>query len=227
MRGFAVAIDGPVGVGKSTVAQEVAKNLGMTYIDTGAMYRAVALFKAKCGDKEATIESILEKIDIRLESKDGAQRIFLNGEDVSEQIRTQEISEAASRMAVLEPIRKKLVSMQQDLAKTGRVVMDGRDIASRVLPRAQVKIYLDASPEIRAARRFEDLRAKGIKASLDEILEQTIIRDERDMNRELSPLVQTEDAVYICTDSMRQPDVVQAIIELVREKEGTTCSIVS
>ena len=220
MSGFAIAIDGPVGVGKSSVAQEVAKTLGMTYIDTGAMYRAVAFYEMNNSDKAAPIESMLKAIDIRLELINGLQHIYLNGKDVTKLIRTQEVSEAASRIAALKPVREKLVAMQQDLAKHGRVVMDGRDIASKVLPWAQVKIYLDADPKIRAERRLEDLRAKGTKISFEEILEQTKIRDNRDMNRVNSPLICTDDAICIDTGGLSQPEVADKIVRIVRERGG-------
>ena len=228
--GFAIAIDGPVGVGKSTAAKTVAKLLGITYIDTGAMYRAVAYYNLQQGvdlTSAAALEESLPHIRIDLRHQDGAQRVYLNGQDVTDLIRTQEISEATSVVAVNEAVRTKLVAQQQEMAKNGAVVMDGRDIGSQVLPWAQVKIYLDAAPEVRARRRMLDLESKGIPANFDTILEETRIRDHRDKTRPVSPLIQTADAIYMDTDGMDPQQTAEKIVEITKayEKERVSCSI--
>ena len=217
--GFAVAIDGPVGVGKSTAAKMVAQQLGITYIDTGAMYRAVAFFNVQnnidltCA---AQIEASLPNIHIDLRLENGNQHVYLNGQDITGLIRTQAISEATSVVAVNEAVRKKLVAQQQDMAKNGAVVMDGRDIGSQVLPWAQVKIYLDAAPEVRARRRMLDLESKGLPANFDTILEETRIRDHRDKTRPVSPLIQTPDAIYIDTAGLTPEQTAEKIVAYVR-----------
>jgi len=216
--GFAIAIDGPVGVGKSTTARLVAQLLGMTYIDTGAMYRAVALYNIQNGtDLTNTdkLEESLENIDIDLRYEVGMQRVYLNGQDVSDLVRTQEISEATSVISVNAAVREKLVAQQQKMAKSGSVVMDGRDIGSHVLPWAQLKIYLDALPEIRARRRTLDLESKGQPSDYQQILQETMIRDHRDKNRPISPLVQTPDAIYIDTADMTPQEVAEKIVSYV------------
>ena len=224
--GFAIAIDGTMGVGKSTAAKLLAQMLGITYIDTGAMYRAVALYNVQNGTElsnPTAVESSLQNINIDLRYAEGAQRVFLNGQDVTGLIRTQEISDVTSQyVAVNEAVRQKLVAQQQEMAKTGAVVMDGRDIGSRVLPWAQVKIYLDASPQIRAHRRTLELESKGQPANYETVLEETILRDERDKSRQISPLVQTPDAILIDTGHMTPREVAAKIAEIV--KECLTCS---
>ena len=213
--GFAIAIDGPMGVGKSTVAKMLAKILNITYIDTGAMYRAVALYNKQNGINLANpieLEDSLPNINIDLHQVDGMQRVFLNGQDVTDLIRTQEISDAASRLvAINEAVREKLVCQQRQMAKNGAVVMDGRDIGSHVLPWAQVKIYLDAAPEVRANRRLLELESKSQPVSFAQVLEETKIRDERDKNRPISPLIQANDAIYIDTACMAPEEVAAQI----------------
>ena len=217
--GFAIAIDGTMGVGKSTVAKLLAQMLGITYIDTGAMYRVVALYSLQNGlASPAEIENSLQYIDIGLSHVNGAQRVFLNGQDVTELIRTQEISDITSKsVAVNEAVRQKLVAQQRDIAKTGAVVMDGRDIGSQVLPGAQVKIYLDASPQIRARRRTLELEGKGQPADYETVLAETILRDERDKTRQISPLVQASDAIYVDNGHMTVQETAQKIAEHVKE----------
>ena len=213
--GFAVAIDGPVGVGKSTQARNVANKLGMTYIDTGAMYRAVALYNIHAGTdphNEAAIAASLPDINISLSHAGGKQHIFLNGEDITNSIRTQSIAEAASVVASYALVREKLVTEQKKLAATGHVVMDGRDIGSHVLPWAQVKIYLDADIDTRAARRAADLVAKGQQVDMAQIREETIIRDQRDKTRTHSPLVQAHDAIRIDTSHMTPEETTAEIV---------------
>jgi len=220
-KGFAIAIDGPVGVGKSTTARLVAQKLNMAYIDTGAMYRSVALYQIENGldmhDSES-LEKSLENININIYNVGGFQRIYLCKRDVTELIRTQEVSEGASVVAANKRVREKLVAQQRQMATTGRVVMDGRDIGSHVLPWAQVKIYLDAPLDTRAKRRTLDLEAKDQPADFEKVREETIIRDERDKNRKHSPLIQTEDAIYLDTGFMSPEETANEIIKLVQKR---------
>ncbi|MCL2501190.1 MAG: (d)CMP kinase [Defluviitaleaceae bacterium] len=209
--GFAVAIDGPVGVGKSTAARILAANLNMIYIDTGAMYRAVALYNMRMGTDKKDAQAIAASLpDIEI-AFTPAGSVLLNGEDVSADIRNQAIADYTSTIAAYAPVREKLTAQQRQLARSGHVVMDGRDISSQVLPWAQVKIYLDADPRIRAKRRFEELQAKGQPAEYARVWEETLIRDERDINRAFAPLVQTEDAIYIDTSYMNLDKMVAEI----------------
>ena len=213
---FAIAIDGPVGVGKSTTAYMVAEKLGFTYIDSGAMYRAVAYYMAANGidiNNQNTVCNVLEEIDICFDSN---QNVYVNGINVTENIRTQEISQLTSVIAPYAKVREKLVKMQREMADSANIVMDGRDIASFVLPNADLKIYLDADIEIRAKRRFDDLIAKGQAADFETVRTETITRDKRDMTREQSPLVRTADAVYVDTGNKTIDEVVFYIIDLFR-----------
>jgi len=213
---FAVAIDGPVGVGKSTTAKEVARRLNMTYVDTGAMYRAIALYNLRQDvdrNNEAAIAASLPHINIT----QNRQQILLNGEDITQGIRTQEISEYTSVIASHGAVRDKLLSIQQELGAKGEVVMDGRDIASRILPWAQVKIYLDADAKERARRRAQDLAAKGQPANIDQIYQETRIRDERDKTRAHSPLTKTPDAILIDTTNLTIEETIQKIISHVQQ----------
>ena len=209
---FAIAIDGPVGVGKSTLARLVAKELGFTYIDTGAMYRAIACHLL---EKEVDIHDetavIRAAADVTV-SLDEQQNVYINGVDVTTKIRTQAISESASVVASYAQIRNKLLDLQRQLARNQNVVMDGRDIGSHILPNADLKIYLDADVDIRAKRRLDELLAKGQTANFDDVKNETIIRDERDMNRKESPLVRTPDAVYIDTGFKSIDEVVAEIV---------------
>jgi len=215
-QGFAVAIDGPVGVGKSTTAKEVASRLGMTYIDTGAMYRAIALYNLRLGNdrnNEQVIKATLPHINIT----QNRQQILLNGEDITQSIRTQEISEYTSVIASYGTVRDKLLAIQQELGAKGEVVMDGRDIASRILPWAQVKIYLDADAKERARRRANDLAAKGQPADIEQIYQETRIRDHRDITRAHSPLTKTHDAILIDTTNLTMEETIQKIITHVQQ----------
>lgn len=210
---FTIAIDGPMGVGKSTVAKLIAQKLGFTYIDTGAMYRAVAYYNLqnKLDITDASsLEASLKHINIELRDSQAGRRVFLNGSDITDHIRTQEISEATSVVSTNATVRAKLVKMQQQMAEHASVVMDGRDIGSAVLPNAQLKIYLDATPEIRTRRRMQDLGS----VDFDQILQQTVTRDHRDKTRAASPLVQTSDAIYIDTGDMTIEEVVNKIYAL-------------
>ena len=217
--GFAVAIDGPAGVGKSTAAKKVAESLNMTYIDTGSMYRAIALYNVRQGTNlrdEAAISAALPHIKIEL----SLGRIFLNGEDVSWAIRTQAISDATSTIAPYPAVRDKLSAKQKEIAANGHVVMDGRDIGSYVLPWAQVKIYLDADPGIRAARRAAELAEKGQPADINKIREEIEERDHRDKTRAHSPLVKADGAICIDTGHMTIEEVVAEIIAHTKTQGG-------
>ena len=212
-----IAIDGPAGAGKSTIAKIVAKELGNIYVDTGAMYRAMALYMIKNGispDNTAAIEEACEHADISIVYRDGAQHVLLNGEDVTSELRTEAVGNMASSTSVNAKVRRKLVSLQQKLADETGVVMDGRDIGTVVLPNAEVKIYLTASVETRAERRYKELLAKGQAADLNEIAEDIRQRDYRDMNRENSPLRQADNAVLVDSSHMTIEEVAAEILSI-------------
>lgn len=220
---FNVAIDGPAGAGKSTVAKAVAKEQGFIYVDTGAMYRAMSLYfirkEIDVNDVE-TICSKLDEIEISLAYEEGVQQVFLNGENVSGLIRTEEVGMATSTISKIKEVREKMVALQQAFAKTADVVMDGRDIGMWVLPGADLKIYLTASSIERARRRHKELLAKGETKTLEEIEQDIIARDYQDMHRENSPLVQAPDAVYLDTSDMSQEEVIEAIMKLIEDKKA-------
>ena len=216
-----IAIDGPAGAGKSTVARKTAERLGYIYIDTGAMYRAMALHIMRLGiGREDTegIEKACENADITIRHIEGEQVVLLNGENVNGLIRTEEVSSMASAVSVNGKVREKLVSLQKALAKKSDVVMDGRDIGTVVLPDADVKIYLTAGTGVRAERRYRELLEKGVKADLSEIEKEITERDQRDMTREISPLRQAEDAVVIDTSDMTIEEALEAVLATVRAK---------
>lgn len=213
-----IAIDGPAGAGKSTIAKRVAKDLSFVYVDTGAMYRSIGLYMLKNGidihDKDA-VEKASEKADVRLSYIDGTQHVLLNGEDVSTQIREEEVGKAASVVSAYPQVRKNLTALQKKLAETENVVMDGRDIGTCVLPDAFLKIYLTASPEVRGNRRYLELVEKGENPDLDEIIADIKKRDEADMTREISPLRKADDAVEVDSSDMTIDQVVAKIESLV------------
>lgn len=215
-----IAIDGPAGAGKSTIAKRVAKEIGAVYVDTGAMYRAVALYLLRNNvaedDKEA-IGRVCQGAKVTIAYEDGAQQVYLNGENVSGLIRTEEVSRMTSISSTNGAVRELLLELQRDLAKTTQVVMDGRDIGTNVLPDARVKIYLTASVETRAKRRFDELSARGEACEIEEIEAMIRERDERDMNRELAPLKQAEDAVLVDTSHMNIEEVTARLIEIYKE----------
>ncbi len=221
---YNIAIDGPAGAGKSSIAKALSKKLGFVYIDTGAMYRAVALFFLENGIKDSSdneIDKLLDKLDINIKYTDGEQRVFLNNVDVSDKLRQEEIGKLASRFSAVKSVREKLVALQRKLAKKENVIMDGRDIGTVVLPNADLKIYLSAGSKVRAKRRYLELIEKGFdKAALDEkaIENEIIKRDEADMNREISPLKKAEDAYCLDTSDMTFDEVVSKILDMV-EKE--------
>lgn len=215
--GYSVAIDGPAGAGKSTIAKKVAKQLGFIYVDTGAMYRAMALHMLRNGipaEDAAAISTACESADITIEHRNGEQVVLLNGENVNGLIRTEEVGNMASASSINADVRKKLVSLQQKLAKKADVIMDGRDIGTVVLPDADVKVYLTASSKVRAKRRYDELVQKGESCDLDTIEQDIIERDNRDMHREISPLRQAEDAILVDSSDMTIDEVVDKIISL-------------
>jgi len=218
-KGFNVAIDGPAGAGKSTIAKKVAKELGFVYIDTGAMYRAMALKCIRDGvdinDENAVVEAC-DDVDITISYEAGEQQVILNSENVNGFIRTAEVGNAASAISVYGPIRTKLVEIQQKLAAVTDVVMDGRDIGTCVLKDAQVKIYLTASTRVRAERRYKEFLEKGMEADIDIIEKEIIERDYRDMNRDISPLRQAEDAVLLDSSELGIEEVVSKMLEIIR-----------
>jgi cytidylate kinase len=217
MTKFNLAIDGPAGAGKSTIAKRIAKQLGFIYVDTGAMYRAMALYFLRNGIEALDTEKIKEacnNVDVTIEYKNGEQLVILNGENVNGLIRTEEVGNMASASSVNRTVRLKLVELQQSLAKKESVVMDGRDIGTYVLPHADLKIYLTASSKERARRRWAELKEKSIDADIDAIEKDIIERDQRDMTREFAPLKQAEDAVYLDTSDMSIEEVVDHIIHL-------------
>lgn len=217
---ISIAIDGPAGAGKSSISKAAAKTLGYVYIDTGAMYRACALYAIE-NDIEITADALsgrLDEIKIDLSYTDEGQRIYLCGRDVSERIRKADVSVAASDIAVIGIVRKKLVAMQRELAKGHNVIMDGRDIGTHVLPDAQVKIFLTASVDERARRRSLELAQKGMHADFEQVKEDIIYRDKNDSEREESPLRQAEDAVLLDTTGLDFNESVAAVLKLINER---------
>lgn len=218
---ISVAIDGPAGAGKSSVSKAAAKKLGFVYIDTGAMYRSVALYAAENGinadyDRERLIRE-LDNINIEIRYFDDAQHVFLNGRDVSAEIRGSEISAGASAVAVIPEVRKKLVALQQEMAKRHSVIMDGRDICAYVLPNAQVKIFLTASVDSRAERRYKEMAEKGVECDFETLKREIELRDKNDSERAEAPLRQAEDAVLLDTTELSFDESVEAVLKLVGE----------
>ncbi len=223
MKKFAIAIDGPAGSGKSTVAKILAKQFKIVYIDTGAMYRTVALYCMRNGidtkDSES-VSKVIDSINIDIMIENGIQKIFLDDENVTEKIRTQEIGQGASDVGLIFSVRKKLVEIQRKLAETSSVVMDGRDIGTNVLKDALVKIYLNASVDERTERRCGELRGLGVKFSYDDVREQILLRDRNDMTREYNPLTKAPDAVEIDSTNMTVEQVVDEISDIINERLG-------
>lgn len=212
-----IAIDGPAGAGKSTVAKAVAKKLGLIYVDTGAMYRALGLYLIRNTidvNDEVSVISTLDSADVSIAYENGEQVVLLNGENVNGLIRTQEVSEMASACSAIPDVRKSMVKRQQALAKEKDVVMDGRDICEVVLPDARTKIFLTASADVRAKRRYDELKAKGVECDFEEIKADIIKRDDRDMNRAASPLRKTDDATLVDTSDMSVEEVIDRIVGL-------------
>ena len=215
-----IAIDGPAGAGKSTIAKRLAKKLGFIYVDTGAMYRAMAYYFLQHNidaKDENAIAAACPDVDVTITYENGEQQVLLNGENVNGVIRNEEVGNMASSTSVYPVVRKKLVELQRQLAESADVIMDGRDIGTCVLPDAQVKIYLTASSATRAKRRYDELTEKGVSCDLAEIEKDIIDRDYRDMHRETSPLRQAEDAVLVDSSEMNIDEVVDAIYQVYSE----------
>ncbi len=212
--GYNVAIDGPAGAGKSTIAKLVAKEKGYIYVDTGAMYRGLAIHFLKKGvdpeDKNAVAEACKDA-EVTIGYENGVQQIYLNGENVTGMLRTEEVGNMASKTSAIPEVREKLLDLQRSLAEEKDVIMDGRDIGTNILPDADVKIYLTASVETRAKRRYDELKEKGVDCSMEEISKDIRERDERDMTREIAPLRKAEDAVLVDSSDMTIPEVVDEI----------------
>ena len=217
---YNIAIDGPAGAGKSTIAKKLAADLGYVYVDTGAMYRAMAYYFLQnniAADDEAAISAACHDVNVTIEYRDGAQQVILNGENVNGVIRNEEVGNMASATSVYPVVRTKLVELQRQLAAKQSVIMDGRDIGTVVLPDANVKIYLTASSKVRAKRRYDELTAKGEKCDLDAIEQDIIDRDYRDMHRETSPLKQADDAVLLDSSDLDIDGVVAKMKEIIKE----------
>lgn len=214
-----IAIDGPAGAGKSTVAKAVAKKLGFIYVDTGALYRSIgvnALRHSVATDDRESVVALLPEIDVELKYIDGNQRVFLNGEDVSEEIRLPEASMAASNVSAIPEVRAFLLDLQRDMAKKNNVVMDGRDIGTVILPDAQYKFFLTATAEVRADRRYKELKEKGIDVDYNVLLEEIKQRDYNDSHRETAPLKQAEDAVFVDSSNLSLEESISAIADRIK-----------
>lgn len=218
-----IAIDGPAGAGKSTIAKRIAKKLNYIYVDTGAMYRAFALYLIRSGidgKESSAVSAAFDKAQIGIRYENGEQVVLLGDENVNQWIRTEEVSRMASVSSANPQVREKMVKLQQQIAEKENVVMDGRDICRYVLPNAEIKVYLTASVDVRAKRRYEEMQAKGENCSLDEIAADIAERDYRDMTREHSPLQKAEDAVLVDSSDMTIEAVADVIIGLGSEKTG-------
>ena len=217
-----IAIDGPAGAGKSTIAKLLSKELGYIYVDTGAMYRAMAVFFTKNNidpyDEEA-IKAAADKVNIDIEYSNGIQQVILNNENVTHLLRAEETGKMASKVSKYSAVRTKLVDLQRELAKKNNCIMDGRDIGSVVLPDAYLKVFLTATSDARAKRRYDELISKGQEANYDTIKKDIEDRDYEDSHREISPLKQAEDAVLVDTSDLNIEEVVSKIKELIRQKE--------
>lgn len=216
-----VAIDGPAGAGKSTIARAAAKKLGFIYVDTGALYRAVGVYSLRNGldtENPETVEGTLPHIQVELQFQDGVQHVLLNGEDVSEEIRSPQASMAASAVSAVPAVRRFLFDLQREIAAKNDCIMDGRDIGTVVLPQAEVKIFLTASPETRAMRRFKELQEKGAPDTYEAVLADLKQRDYNDSHRAVAPLKPAEDSVLVDTSALTLPQSVEKVIEVIKEK---------
>lgn len=215
-----IAIDGPAGAGKSTIAKSVSKELGFIYVDTGALYRTVGLNALRLGKDTKNAEEVvptLEGLDVSLRFVNGEQRVFLGEEDVSTAIRQNEVSMAASNVSAIPRVREFLFDLQRDIAKKNNCIMDGRDIGTVVLPDAKIKIYLTASAEARADRRFKELTEKGQNVDYNKILEEIKARDYQDMNREIAPLKQADDAILVDTTELNLEQAIEYMLKTIKE----------
>lgn len=221
---YAVAIDGPAGAGKSTIARRVAAQLGLIYVDTGALYRAIGLYALEQGAEptnQAQVEPLLSQLKLELRfSQEQGQRVLLNGRDVSEAIRQPEVSIAASQVSALPPVRAFLLDLQRDLAKKQSVIMDGRDIGTVVLPQAQVKIFLSADPKERARRRWREYQEKGQDIDFETVLADVQRRDKQDQERAIAPLRPAEDAQLLDSSQLTFEETVQAVLSIIKERVG-------
>ena len=218
---YNIAIDGPAGAGKSTIAKRVAEELGFVYVDTGAMYRAMGLYFLRKGiplEDEGAVSASCGEISVDIAYENGVQQVLLNGENVTALLREEAVGNTASEISAYPAVRAALMDLQRGLAASYNVIMDGRDIGSLVLPEADCKIYLTASTRVRAVRRYKELEAKGEAVSLEEVEQKIIDRDNRDMTREPAPLIQAEDAAYLDASAMTIDQVVERIKELARER---------
>ena len=216
-----VAIDGPAGAGKSTIARAAAKKLGFIYVDTGALYRAVGVYSLRNGldtENPETVEGTLPHIQVELQFQDGVQHVLLNGEDVSEEIRTPQASMAASAVSAVPAVRRFLFDLQREIAAKNDCIMDGRDIGTVVLPQAEVKIFLTASPETRAMRRFKELQEKGAPDTYEAVLADLKQRDYNDSHRAVAPLKPAEDSGLVDTSALTLSQSVEKVIEVIKEK---------
>ncbi len=219
---YSIAIDGPAGAGKSSVSKEIAKRLGIVYIDTGAMYRAFGLYYLKNNlslDSEKIVNMNVPNVIIELKNEDGLNKIYLNHEDVSQEIRSEDASRGASKVSVYPKVREKMVKLQQEISSKTNVIMDGRDIGTVVLPNATLKIYLTASVDERAKRRYKEQTEKGLNVNLEDIKKDIEERDYRDMHRSVSPLKQASDAILLDTSNLTQEEVVDEILNLCRKRD--------
>ncbi|MEF9983585.1 MAG: (d)CMP kinase [Oscillospiraceae bacterium] len=218
---ISIAIDGPSSAGKSTMAKKIAEKLGYIYVDTGALYRSIGLYAVRMGadtNAQNEITPLLSNIKIDLKHIDGVQRILLNGEDVSEEIREPQMSMAASNVSAIGAVREFLLDMQKDIAKNHNIIMDGRDIGTVVLPKAQVKIFLTATAEERAKRRYNEFISKGMDVKYENILADIIQRDYNDSNRPIAPLKKADDAIEFDTTKLNCQEVVDGLIKIIEEK---------
>ncbi|BCN31421.1 (d)CMP kinase [Anaeromicropila herbilytica] len=217
---YSIAIDGPAGAGKSTIAKSIAQKLEFIYVDTGAMYRAIAFYFLRNGikpEENQKIQECIHEINITIEYEGDVQQVILNDENVTAHLRTEEVGNMASKFATNRDVRLKLVDLQRNIASTKNVIMDGRDIGTYVLPNANLKVYLTASSTERAKRRWLELKNKGIESDINEIEQDIIQRDEQDMNREFAPLRKADDAILLDSSNMTIDEVVNEIIELYRK----------
>lgn len=225
-KGLIIAIDGPAASGKSTTAQLLAEKLGYVYIDTGAMYRACALKAKKMGidiNDEESIRELLDDIDIRIENHNSKNRIYLDGEDVSEDIRADDISALASAISAIPAVRYKMVELQRKMGEKGGVILDGRDIGTFVFPTAEVKFFLTASPEVRAKRRWLELKQKGVNKDFSEVLADLVKRDNKDSQRALAPLKKADDAIEVDTSNMTIEEQTDYLYQIIRSRMEEEC----